>query len=114
MITENSSKAALYIRCACVGQGDPCGEQRKLLTQEAASHGKEVTREYVDAGCPGTSPKKCPQLLRLLDDAKAGLFKHLFVRDVARLSRGSEVWKLISELQDAGVTMHFVDDKMVV
>jgi DNA invertase Pin-like site-specific DNA recombinase len=73
----------------------------------------EMVGEYVDAGCSGMSSQNHPQLLKLLDDAKSSLFKHLLVYDISRLSRGAELPELITELQGAGVTMHFVDNKMV-
>ena len=36
-------KIAIYLRCASSGQGDPIGEQRARLTQEANKKGWEVT-----------------------------------------------------------------------
>ena len=113
MITENMNRAVLYIRYGCVGHNDPSEEQRKLLVQEAASQGMEVAGEYVDACRSGMSSQNRPQLLKLLDDAKSGLFKHLLVFDMSRLSRGPDFQELITELQGAGVTMHFVDNKVV-
>lgn len=113
MSKRPSTTAVLYMRCACIGQGDPIAEQREQLVRDAANQGLEVAAEYVDAGCSGLSATARPQLRKLLADAGKGLFTHLIARDLSRLSRGPELWALIAELQRSGVSLHFVDNGMI-
>jgi Site-specific recombinases, DNA invertase Pin homologs len=106
MNNDTANKAVLYMRCAHFSEGDPIAEQREALTREAANHGLEVAGEYVDAGCSGLSPATCPQLRRLLGDAKAGLIAHVIIRDISRLSRGPGLWPIVDKLRGAGVALH--------
>lgn len=111
MNIKTSNKAVLYVRA---GQAHPCAEMGEQLMLEAASQGMEVVGKYVDAGCSGSSSRNCPQLLKMLADAKAGLFAHLFVSDLSRLSRSKELWELIAELRGYGVSVHVVENGVVV
>ena len=108
MNNDTTNKVVLYMRCARIGEGDPIAEQREVLRQEAANHGLEVGGEYVDAGCSGLSPATCPQLRRLLADAKAGLLAYVIVRDLSRLSRGPDLWAIVEELRRFGVILHCI------
>lgn len=107
MENETSNKAVLYLRCANVGQGDPIAEQREQLMQDAANLGLDVVGEYVDIGSPGLQSQTCPQLQKMLADAREGMFTHLFMRDISRLSRGSNAWEMIAELRESGIILHF-------
>lgn len=104
-----SNKAAIYARAACVHQGGAIVEQQESLTQKAGFQGWEVVGVYIDAGCSGSLLKTCPQLRKLLEDAKAVRFRHLLVDDLSRLSRGKELVAIVAELRSSRVTLHCVD-----
>lgn len=102
-----SKKAVIYLRCAAsAGRNAHLAAQRKMLRRYAASQGFEVVGEYADGNCAGLSQSTCPQLRKLLEDAKAESFQHLLVRDFSRLSRGPELASIVNRLRRCEVALH--------
>lgn len=67
---------------------------------------------YVDRGITGTAAKKRPGFLKMLEDAKSGLFDVLLVREVSRFARNTEESIKFSRMLwcDYGVDVWFIND----
>ncbi len=91
--------AAFYIRLSDADEGVKKGykdesnsisAQRELLYSYVRNHGEfadyEIT-EYFDDGISGTRFQGRDSFVRVIDDAKAGLFECLFVKDFSRFGR---------------------------
>ena len=82
----DQKRAVGYVRVSTTGQveGESLATQRERIATFCRAHGYELTRIYADEGVSGASTKKRPEFLRLLEDAKAGLFHRLVVCDLSR------------------------------
>ena len=70
-----------------------------------------VVGRYIDEGITGTAAKKRPEFLKMIEDAKAGEFKLIITREVARFARNTEeALKFVKELRAIGVEVYFVND----
>ena len=70
-------------------QLDSLANQKNFFEEYAAKNGHVLVRLYADEGISGTSLKKRDEFIRLLYDAKLGLFDMVVVKDVSRLARNT-------------------------
>lgn len=86
---EAEQLVAIYIRVSSDKQaqeGYSLKAQETVLRQEAVKQNKEVFRIYCDAGLSGARPDR-PALQQMLRDAEKGLFGHVWVWKISRISR---------------------------
>ena len=68
---------------------------------------------YVDKGITGTSAKKRPQFLRMIEDAKLGGFDMIITREVSRFARNTvDTLEYTRELRKCGVGVYFISDNI--
>lgn len=84
-------KIAAYCRVSTEKeeQLDSLANQKEFFNEYAKKNGHELVRVYADEGISGTSLKKRDEFLRLISDAKLGLFDSVVVKDVSRLARNT-------------------------
>jgi len=105
--------AAVYTRVSSPGQATvdaaSLEAQEQIARGLAKRDGREVSEHYQDAGKSATKDDldNRPAMMRLLADAAAGRFKHLYCYHEDRLARNVEVAAVIAaKLRRAGVTIH--------
>ena len=74
----------------------------------------ELVKKYIDRGITGTQAKKRPAFLKMIEDAKKGMFDLIVTREVSRFARNTVdtlvyTRKLKSEY---GIEVYFVDDNI--
>lgn len=73
----------------------------------------EVYDRYIDEGITGTQAKKRPAFLKMIEDAKAGLFDLIVTREVCRFARNVvDTLVVTRELKGIGVEVFFIDDNI--
>ena len=73
----------------------------------------EVVRMYVDEGITGTSAKKRPQFMRMIEDAEYGDFDLILTREVSRFARNTvDTLQYTRELKSKGVEVFFINDNI--
>ncbi|MGQ9367731.1 recombinase family protein [Azospirillum sp. A39] len=84
-------RAAIYARFSSENQHERSIDDQVRLCQEwVARHGGTVAGVYADYALSGAHLRSRPQALRLLDDARAGLFDTVIAEGLDRLSRDQE------------------------
>ena len=68
------------------GESVSIDNQRAILLKYAEERGFEIHDEYIDDGVSGTT-FDCPEVQRLLDDAKTGVINTIIVKDLSRFGR---------------------------
>ena len=70
-------------------------------------------RSYVDEGITGTSAKKRPQFMQMLNDAKNGDFNLILPREVSRFARNTvDTLQYTRDLKKLGVEVYFINDNI--
>lgn len=70
----------------------------------------EVGR-YIDEGITGTSAKKRDGFMRMIQDAKKGVFDLIITREVSRFARNTlDTIEYVNKLKEFGVVVHFIGD----
>ena len=99
---------AIYARVSTEEQaeeGFSIAAQLDTLRGYAKQHRYIVHEEYVDEGISGKSIEKRLALQKLLQDAKAGLFKEVIVWKINRISRNQlDLLNIVDTLQKHGVS----------
>ena len=73
----------------------------------------EVVRMYVDEGITGTSAKKRPQFMQMIEDAKDGGFDLILTREVSRFARNTvDTLQYTRSLKSQGVEVFFINDNI--
>ncbi len=108
MTQTQRQRAAIYIRVSSAGQEDntSLGTQEQDCRAYATRQGWMVSEVYQDVH-RATELFERPQIMRLLEDARKGLFDSLLVWKLNRFSR--EPWQqgyMLHELEKAGVSVH--------
>lgn len=101
-------RAAGYIRVSSEGQTDNTSlpEQRRLIKNYVSQYNYKLTKIYADEGISGKTTKDRPDMLKALDDAKAGKFDILIVRDTSRFGRDLlEILQNHKAFENAGVKL---------
>ncbi|WP_161846006.1 recombinase family protein [Pseudoflavonifractor sp. 524-17] len=108
-------KIAAYCRVSTEKeeQMDSLGHQKEFFEEYAVRNGHELVRLYADEGISGTSLKKRDEFVRLMRDAKLGLFDMVVVKDVSRLARNTvDFLQSIRALKSLGVNTLFLTANM--
>ena len=72
-----------------------------------------VLDKYIDEGITGTQAKKRPAFLKMLEDARAGLFDLIVTREVCRFARNTvDTLVVTRELKNLGIEVYFVEDNI--
>ncbi|MCH5300207.1 MAG: recombinase family protein [Ruminococcus sp.] len=73
----------------------------------------EVVRMYVDEGITGTSAKKRPQFMQMIEDAEDGEFDLILTREVSRFARNTvDTLQYTRSLKAKGVEVFFINDNI--
>ena len=108
-------KIAAYCRVSTEKdeQLDSLENQKTFFTEYAERNGHKLVRLYADEGISGTSLKKRDQFVRLIQDAKLGMFEMVVVKDVSRLARNTvDFLQSIRTLKRLGVNTLFLTANM--
>lgn len=72
-----------------------------------------VVERYFDRGITGTTAKKRPAFLKMLADAKDGMFDLIVTREVCRFARNTvDTLSITRDLKRLGVEVYFVNDNI--
>lgn len=72
-----------------------------------------LVHSYVDEGITGTSAKKRPQFMKMLDDAQNGEFNLILTREVSRFARNTvDTLQYTRLLKAMGVEVFFINDNI--
>lgn len=72
-----------------------------------------LVHSYVDEGITGTSAKKRPQFMKMLDDAQSGEFQLILTREVSRFARNTvDTLQYTRRLKAMGVEVFFINDNI--
>jgi len=108
-------KMAAYCRVSTEKdeQLDSLEHQKEFFEEYATKNGHELVRLYADEGISGTSLKKRDEFIRLMRDARLGLFNMVVVKDVSRLARNTvDFLQSIRTLKGLGVNTLFLTANM--
>ena len=73
----------------------------------------ELVGRYVDEGITGTSVKKRKNFLRMMEDAKNGMFSLILTREVSRFARNTvDTLQETRKLKSYGVKVYFTEDNI--
>lgn len=73
----------------------------------------EIIRMYVDEGITGTSAKKRPNFMRMIEDADKGEFDLILTREVSRFARNTvDTLQYTRDLKAKGVEVFFINDNI--
>ena len=68
---------------------------------------------YIDEGISGTTDYKRESFLKMIEDAKRGLFDLIITKEISRFSRNTlDSIKYTRELKDYGVGVYFINDNI--
>ncbi len=72
-----------------------------------------LVHSYVDEGITGTSAKKRPQFMKMLEDAQSGEFQLILTREVSRFARNTvDTLQYTRQLKAIGVEVFFINDNI--
>lgn len=84
-------------------QLDSLENQVEFFSDLCREKGYELYRIYADEGISGRSTLKRKEFLRMMEDARAGKFSAILVKDVSRLARNTvDFLVTIRELKSLG------------
>lgn len=108
-------KIAAYCRVSTNNdkQIDSLEHQKEFFTEYAAKNGHQLVRLYADEGITGTSLKKRGEFKQLMQDAEAGLFQMVVVKDISRFARNTvDFLQSIRVLKSLGINTLFLTANM--
>ena len=89
--------------------------QKKFFTEYTEKNGHHLVKLYADEGISGTKIKNRKEFLRLMDDAKQGLFDMVVVKDISRFARNTvDLLQSIRTLKSLGIETTFLTANMTV
>jgi len=104
-------KVALYARVSKADESQDPENQLMRLREYAKQHEWEILREYSDRASGADANR--PELDRMIADARAHRFSLVLVVKVDRLARSvSNLYSLLSELDEFGVKFHCTDQNI--
>jgi len=104
-------KVALYARVSKADESQDPENQLMRLREYAKQHEWEILREYSDRASGADASR--PELDRMMADARAHRFSLVLVVKVDRLARSvSNLYSLLSELDEFGVKFHCTDQNI--
>lgn len=87
--------------------------QKGFFLSYAEKTGDELVRVYADEGISGTKTKNRAAFLRLMEDARKGLFLAVVVKDISRFARNTvDLLSSTRELKALGVEVRFLTANM--
>ncbi len=109
-------KVAIYARVSTEheAQISALENQVQYYADILAAHPEfELYDRYIDEGITGTSVKKRPSFLRMMDDAKKGYFDLIITREVSRFARNTvDTLQETRKLKAMGVEVWFTEDNI--
>lgn len=73
----------------------------------------QLVKMYVDEGITGTSAKKRPQFMQMIEDANQGEFSLILTREVSRFARNTvDTLQYTRSLKAKGVEVYFINDNI--
>lgn len=89
--------------------------QKKFFTDFTEKNGYNLVRLYADEGISGTKIKNRKEFLRLMRDARQGLFQMVVVKDISRFARNTvDFLQSIRTLKALGIETTFLTANMTV
>ena len=89
--------------------------QKKFFTEYTEKNGHNLVRLYADEGISGTKIKNRKEFLRLMRDARHGLFDMVVVKDISRFARNTvDLLQSIRTLKALGIETTFLTANMTV
>ncbi|SCY62733.1 recombinase family protein [Butyrivibrio sp. INlla14] len=111
-----SRKAAIYARVSTEheAQISALENQVQYYDEILARHPDwELVDRYIDEGITGTSINKRPSFLKMMADAKAGMFDLIITREVSRFARNTvDTLQQTRILKALGVEVWFTEDNI--
>lgn len=111
-----SRKVAIYARVSTEheAQISALENQVQYYTEILERHPEfELYDRYIDEGITGTSVKKRPSFLRMIEDAKNGCFDLIITREVSRFARNTvDTLQETRKLKALGVEVWFTEDNI--
>lgn len=109
-------KVAIYARVSTEheAQINALENQIQYYNNILAQHPEwELVGRYVDEGITGTSVKKRKNFLRMMEDAKNGMFSLILIREVSRFARNTvDTLQETRKLKSYGVEVYFTEDNI--
>lgn len=109
-------KVAIYARVSTEheAQINALENQIQYYNNILAQHPEwELVGRYVDEGITGTSVKKRKNFLRMMEDAKNGMFSLILTREVSRFARNTvDTLQETRKLKSYGVEVYFTEDNI--
>ena len=109
-------KVAIYARVSTEheAQINALENQIQYYNNILAQHPEwELVGIYVDEGITGTSVKKRKNFLRMMEDAKNGMFSLILTREVSRFARNTvDTLQETRKLKSYGVEVYFTEDNI--
>lgn len=92
-------------------QLDSLVHQRLFFASYARSNQLHLTHIYADAGISGRQMRNRTEFLHMLDDAQAGAFDVLCVKDISRFARNTvDCLQAVRQLKQCGVQLRFLSE----
>lgn len=108
-------RAVIYARVSTMMQSDDgfsIEAQLEKGREFAKLFGYKVVGEYVDRGISGKSTENREEFIRMMTDAKAGLFEEIIVWKMNRLSRNHlDLLKIYEELERINVSFRSITEQ---
>lgn len=87
--------------------------QLDFFKEFAKLHNYKMVRLYTDEGISGKQLKKRDEFIRMLEDAKLGIFDVVVVKDVSRFSRNTvDLLTSVRKLRAMGINVLFVNNNL--
>ena len=87
--------------------------QKKFFAEYTQRTGDTLVRLYADEGISGTKIKNRKEFLRMMDDAKRGVFELVVVKDISRFARTTvDLLQNIRTLKALGIETQFLTANM--
>lgn len=83
---------------------------KQILSQQSDWN---LVGQYIDEGLTGTSAKKRPQFLKMIEDARRHKFDLIITREVSRFARNTvDTLQYTRLLKEKGVEVYFINDNI--
>lgn len=113
---DDTRKVAIYARVSSdkEEQLSALENQKDWYTPLLQQHKEwKLIQMYVDEGITGTSAKKRPQFLKMIEDAQKGKFDLILTREVSRFARNTvDTLQYTRELKSLGIEVFFINDNI--
>ncbi len=115
-MTDKNRKVVIYARVSTEheAQLSALENQKDWYGPILSMHPEwQVVRMYVDEGITGTSAKKRPNFMQMIEDADSGEFNLILTREVSRFARNTvDTLTYTRQLKAKGVEVYFITDNI--